>query len=846
MRFLNLLKITNSKNRFKAYFILLIGVFITLALTVNTFYNVEKQKKHEFSEACTDLNNKIEVRLHAHAQLLRNGAAFFESVDTVTRQQWENFNKKSYIHKALPGIQGLGYSLLITKEQLQKHIAHIQSEGFPNYTVHPVGDRELFTSIIFLEPFDVRNQRAFGYDMFSEPVRRKAMEVARDFNSAALTGKVLLVQETIEDVQAGTLMYVPVYKKGMPINTVDQRRAAIKGWVYSPYRMNDLMQGILGRWDLLAIDRIHLQVYDEHISADSLLFDSQQRDSLSHKDSKALLELMPLEFNDKKWILVFSQSEEQAVFFNGKLLIVFVSGIAITLLLFFLALSIFSTVSKATEIANELTKDLKESEERFKNMFNKHASIMLLIEPESCKIVEANNAASKFYGYSVAELCKMRINQINTLSHEHLETEINKASIEKQNHFIFPHKLASGGERTVEVHSTPIVYEKSNLLFSVIHDITERVENEKALKESQDRWKFALEGAGDGLWDWNLQTNEVYFSKRWKAMLGFEENEIANHLDEWKKLVHPDDIEKSLAAIQLHIDGKLPFYSNIHRALCKDGSYKWILDRGKIVAYDEHHKPIKMVGTHTDLTERMEMESELFKLNADKDRFISILAHDLKSPFNSILGFLDLLTDNVRTYEIDKIEKLINVISASAKNTFNLLEDILMWVRSNSGKLACEQLSVSLSESCNSVIENMELAAKNKNISINYFSDGEIFVFVDRNMLHTILRNLISNAIKFTNENGKISVYAEHDKSTATITVSDNGVGISPDTLLKLFKITEKITTNGTANEKGTGLGLLLCKEFVEKHGGRIWVESELGKGSAFKFTLPLFIKKLK
>ena len=125
MRFSNLLNITTSKNTFKSFLILLLGVIITLALTVNTFYNVEKQKKHEFSEACTDLNNKIEVRLKAHARLLRNGAAFFESVDTVTRQQWKNFNEKSYIHKVLPGIQGLGYSLLIAKEQLQKtHSPH--------------------------------------------------------------------------------------------------------------------------------------------------------------------------------------------------------------------------------------------------------------------------------------------------------------------------------------------------------------------------------------------------------------------------------------------------------------------------------------------------------------------------------------------------------------------------------------------------------------------------------------------------------------------------------------------------------------------------------------------------
>lgn len=839
--FQNLLKRTTSKNVLKAILILVVGIILTLIFTWYTYYKIEYQKKLEFSSVCNDLKTKVDVGLHAYAQVLSGGAAFIESVDTITRQQWESYNKKININENLPGIQGVGFSLIIPKEQLEKHIAKIQSEGFPNYTVYPSGDRELYTSIVYMEPFTAQNKRAFGYDVFSEPVRRKAMESARDFNSVVLTGKLLLVQETAENIQAGTIMYVAVYKNGMPINTIDQRRIAVKGWVSSVFRIDDLMKGVLGQWDVLKNNRIQFKIYDESVSENSLLYDSQQKDSLFHTDSKEHFVSLPLEFHGKKWLLIFTQSEQQVAFLKGRALIVFISGIIISLLLFFLVLSIFSKLSSAKRIAKKLTKDLKKSEERFKNMFKRHASVMLLIEPEGGKIIGANYAASKFYGYSIVELCKMSIDQINILSPEQILTERRKASLEKRSHFIFTHKLASGKERIVEVHSSPIVYENSKILFSIIHDITERVQNEKALKESQDRWKFALEGSGDGVWDWNVQTNEIYFSKQWKAMLGFEENEISNNFDEWSKRVHPDDIEKCYADIQLHLDGKLPFYSTIHRELCKDGSYKWILDRGKIVSYDENNKPIKMVGTHTDLTKRKEMENQLVKLNADKDLFISILAHDLKSPFNSILGFLNLLEKNVQNYDIEKTKKFLNLINSSAKNTFKLLEDILIWGRSNSGKLPFKQEKLSLSDSCREVIENFELTTKNKNCSINYFSKEEILVFADNNMLHTILRNLISNAIKFTNENGKISVNAAHDNSTATITVSDNGVGISPDMLSELFDITEKISTEGTSGEKGTGLGLLLCKEFVEKHGGKIWVESEFGKGSNFKFTLPLY-----
>jgi len=230
----------------------------------------------------------------------------------------------------------------------------------------------------------------------------------------------------------------------------------------------------------------------------------------------------------------------------------------------------------------------------------------------------------------------------------------------------------------------------------------------------------------------------------------------------------------------------------------------------------------------------------LLELNADKDRFITILAHDLRSPFNSILGFLNLLVENIRTYDIDEIEEQINIVNYSAKGTYNLLEELILWIQSQSGKLPFDPQKQSLTDICVDIDRFLKLNATSKNITIHHSATNAIIVFADSNMLKTILRNLVSNAIKFTNPGGQITISAEKMQSNITITVSDNGIGIAPEMVNKLFDITQMHSTSGTAKEKGTGLGLLLCKEFVEKHGGNIWVESELGKGSNFKFTLPL------
>jgi len=251
-------------------------------------------------------------------------------------------------------------------------------------------------------------------------------------------------------------------------------------------------------------------------------------------------------------------------------------------------------------------------------------------------------------------------------------------------------------------------------------------------------------------------------------------------------------------------------------------------------------------GTLDDITQRKLIEqeiqtknAELQKLIADKDLFMAILAHDLKSPFNSILGFLNLLTNNLREYDIDEIESQISFVNNSAQSVFNLLDSILIWSHSQSGKIPFEPKAFDFQSCCDGVINLLKQNADNKNITI-HGGDEKIIVFADIDMFNTILRNLISNAIIYTHNGGHIDIFAQKCDTAITIVVSDNGIGIAPDKLSKLFEYTQMRSTKGTADEKGTGFGLMICKEFVEKHGGKIWVNSEPGKGSQFKFTIPL------
>jgi len=250
--------------------------------------------------------------------------------------------------------------------------------------------------------------------------------------------------------------------------------------------------------------------------------------------------------------------------------------------------------------------------------------------------------------------------------------------------------------------------------------------------------------------------------------------------------------------------------------------------------------------TAFDITERKDAQDKLKenevileKLNADKDLFISILAHDLKGPFNSILGFLGLLLKNIRNYDIEEIETQLGIINDSSQRVHSLLDSILNWAKSQSGKFPYEPKELNFRTISSEIIETLKQCANTKSITINYLAEEDLIVFADTDMLKTVLRNLISNAIKFTNNGGIVNISAEPTDLNVIIIVSDNGIGLEPELHCKLFDISQMQTTNGTAKESGSGLGLLLCKNFIEKHGGRIWVESKVGNGSEFKFTLP-------
>lgn len=293
--------------------VLSVGACLTLSAAYTEHDRIRDEAVQRFITVANQTSIKIDERLAARTLNLKAAKALFAASSGVTRDEWRIFVSHLNADGALKGVQGMGFAKYIQPDDLQKDIRNIRAEGFPDFTVRPEGERRVYSAIIYLEPFDARNQRAFGYDMYSEPVRHEAMQRALETGEPALSGKVQLMQEDGKDVQPGVLIYVPIYKNGVPTNTIEERQDAFLGWAYSPFRMNNMIAGILTQendtgtstQDYTADKRLDLQIYNgNNINKDNLLFDNLP-DQTIDLDSPFTYR-QQLTMYGQQWLLVYS------------------------------------------------------------------------------------------------------------------------------------------------------------------------------------------------------------------------------------------------------------------------------------------------------------------------------------------------------------------------------------------------------------------------------------------------------------------------------------------------------------------------------------------------------------
>ncbi len=489
---------------------------------------------------------------------------------------------------------------------------------------------------------------------------------------------------------------------------------------------------------------------------------------------------------------------------------------------------------------------LKESEERYRTIVE-NTNDALIIHDFKGTITFANDNACKMFGYSTQELIGKGVESLHSPNDRPFISGIVKNRAWADHILVEREMIAKDGSIIpVEVSTKLISYEDNGQVQAFIRDISIRKQAEQALQENEEMFRTFVNHSSDGIRMADENGKIFFVNEAHEKITGYHEKEIVGlYLWDFAYLMLPEERKTHEQ------------YEGIKRVMTDaiNGRSEYSFDQPHIIharTRQGHAIQIQEVafkiktsqGTRfgaiiRDITQLKNQEEELRELNATKDKLFSIIAHDLRNPFNSILGFSELALKNIKTHNYDKLEKYCETVYQSARQSFDLLNNLLQWSRVQRGKMEFHPEELNLTSIVKQIADLMKANLEEKGIAFHIDVDPNLSVHADPFMLETILRNILSNAIKFTHSQGSIDIKAYREEKQTVVSVQDTGVGMPQETADKLFYIENTFSTPGTNKEKGNGLGLILCKEFVEQHGGKTWVESEVGKGSTFSFTIP-------
>lgn len=450
-------------------------------------------------------------------------------------------------------------------------------------------------------------------------------------------------------------------------------------------------------------------------------------------------------------------------------------------------------------------------------------------------IVFANSTASEKLGYSRSEFLALTIFDVDpNIEKQDWPDRWQKLKTQKFETLETSHRKKDGSILPVEVAVHHVTAGQQEFHCAFARDISDHKAIERLLRDSEERFRLTLDATSNGMWDRNLKTGEVQYGANWASSLGFQDEDLEQGKITWQSLLHPEDKDRTLKAMQDHLEGKTPVYISEFRLLNADRQWQWMLGRGKVVQFDENGKPTRFVGTQTNINERKEAEEKLKKQTEKNRIFAYSIAHDLKNPAISIHGLTERLYEKCDEFSREKIKSYCLRILQASQQIEDLVTTLNTFVSTKSTPIKVEEISIR--DLTGSIYKEFSSRIRKRNINWHGCTNKSL-IKGDRISLLRVLRNFVDNALKYGgNDLTSISIEYEELPSHHVLSVRDDGIGLSDTDTADIFSPFERKSTSKGIS--GTGLGLAIVKEIAKQHSGSVWMESCCNGGIKFCFAI--------
>lgn len=843
--------------------VLIISLSITLWGWQTVKTNATQVNQGQFELRAERLKFAIQSRMIAYEHVLRGGESLFASMPSVTRQDWHNYVANLHTHEYFPGIRAMGFSQRVLAADKTAHLHQLQAEGFPDYTIHPSGERDEYLPLVYLEPWETKYERVLGYDAYADPIRQAAAEHARDTGKATITSKLTLVLDHESDARPAFVMYLPIYRSGQPLQTLADRRTALRGFVTSGFFVEEVMQSIFGKGTELDID---FQIFDGTTTErDQLLYDEPTENDSWNNYKSQFTKTIPLTNDEHTWTLrIQTLPKFDAATRKQVPDFILLGGLFISVLLAGLTGSLTIARQINTQLQTEITQRQR-IEERLRN----REELLWLVIDSIPQYIVWKDLQSVYLGcnrrFALIAGMKAPDQIIGKTDFDlpwedqdtHIFRTIDRQVIENDQpeyHIIETFQDQQGQSRWIDTSRIPLHDANGEVMGILItfEDITVQKEAENDLQRSREalqqanlelnQFKTTLDMTLDGVSIRDARTLKVtYVNQGMTDQLGYTEAEFM------QLQLHELDSDFTEAKWSMLVN---ELCNSLHQSKTFETSHRH--KNGTLIPVEISLQYIAVSGQTSrfiamvrNITERKQTEAALLQAkeaaeiaNRAKSTFLANMSHELRTPLNGILGYAQILNRDKTLTE--KQRDGIRIIERSGDYLLTLINDVLDLSKIEADRVELYPLDFHFGDFLQGITDLFKMRAQQKEIAFNYepLSPLPTGVRADEKRLRQILINLIGNAVKFTQKGG-VTLKIGHHLGQLRFQVEDTGTGIAPEDLAKVFLPFQQVG-DPKYRAEGTGLGLSITKKLVAMMDGELHVESTFGHGSTFWFAIDL------